>query len=165
MPALQRTYDHFWADSPGPGGVGLASRFAAAWRHVAGRFRGDPWVLGYELGALALHTLVEPYPQLIAGTPRGWGFDRQTRTFTLRYTTARVAGHGRFRAGAVTEIAAPALIYAGHYAARVSGGAILSARDASVLQIAACPGARAISVRISPSGRSRRSCRRAGRVR
>lgn len=49
MPALQRAYDHFWENSPGPGGIGLQDRYAAAWRHVAQRFRGDRSVLGYEL--------------------------------------------------------------------------------------------------------------------
>ena len=35
MPALNRAFDHFWANDPGPGGVGLQDRYAAAWRHVA----------------------------------------------------------------------------------------------------------------------------------
>jgi endoglycosylceramidase len=55
MPALQHAYDHFWANSPGPGGVGLETRYAAAWRHVARRFAGLPSVLGYEL-------FNEPFP-------------------------------------------------------------------------------------------------------
>src|SRR5436305_2466829 len=55
MPALQHAYDHFWADSPGPGGVGLQERYAAAWRHVAQRFRSNHDVLGYEL-------MNEPFP-------------------------------------------------------------------------------------------------------
>jgi endoglycosylceramidase len=55
MPALQHAFDHFWANSPGPGGVGLQDRYAAAWRHVAAYFRHKPWVLGYEL-------LNEPWP-------------------------------------------------------------------------------------------------------
>ena len=49
MPALQHAFDHFWADSPGPGGVGLGERYAAAWGHVAGRFAGDSHLLGYDL--------------------------------------------------------------------------------------------------------------------
>ncbi len=55
MPALQRAFDHFWNNVPGPGGVGLGDRYAAAWRHVAERFRGTPGVLGYEL-------MNEPWP-------------------------------------------------------------------------------------------------------
>ncbi|MEA2470874.1 MAG: endoglycosylceramidase [Thermoleophilaceae bacterium] len=55
MPALQHAFDHFWANDPGPGGVGLQDRYAAAWRHVAERFSGNPSVLGYDL-------LNEPWP-------------------------------------------------------------------------------------------------------
>src|SRR3954452_14498781 len=55
MPALQHAFDHFWANDPGPGGVGLVDRYAAAWRHVAARFRSTPGVLGYDL-------LNEPWP-------------------------------------------------------------------------------------------------------
>jgi endoglycosylceramidase len=54
-PALQHAFDHFWANDPGPGGVGLVDRYAAAWRHVARDFRSSPRVLGYDL-------LNEPWP-------------------------------------------------------------------------------------------------------
>jgi endoglycosylceramidase len=50
MPALQRAFDHFWNNDQG-----LQDRYAAAWRRVAERFRGDPAVLGYDL-------LNEPWP-------------------------------------------------------------------------------------------------------
>jgi endoglycosylceramidase len=49
QPATNRAYDHFWANSPGPGGVGLQDRYAAAWRHVAARFRNAPYNMGYDL--------------------------------------------------------------------------------------------------------------------
>lgn len=52
---LQRAFDNFWANSPGPGGIGLQDRYAAAWAHVAARFRDTPGVLGYEL-------MNEPFP-------------------------------------------------------------------------------------------------------
>lgn len=48
-PALQHANDEFWANAPGPGGVGLQARYAAAWRHVARTFRTVRGVLGYEL--------------------------------------------------------------------------------------------------------------------
>ena len=54
-PALQYAFDHFWSNDPGPGGVGLVDRYAAAWRHVAARFRSTAGVLGYDL-------LNEPWP-------------------------------------------------------------------------------------------------------
>jgi endoglycosylceramidase len=55
MPALWRAFDHFWANDPGPGGVGLQDRYAAAWRHVAQRFAGHPFVMGYDV-------INEPWP-------------------------------------------------------------------------------------------------------
>ena len=55
MPALQRTFDNFWANARGPGGVGVQTRYAAAWRHVAARFRAQRGVMGYDL-------MNEPFP-------------------------------------------------------------------------------------------------------
>jgi endoglycosylceramidase len=55
QPALNRAFDNFWANATGPGGVGLVDRYAAAWKHVAETFSGDPGVLGYDL-------LNEPWP-------------------------------------------------------------------------------------------------------
>ncbi len=55
MPALNRAFDRFWENAPGPGGVGLQDRYAAAWRHVAARFAGHPAVLGYDV-------MNEPWP-------------------------------------------------------------------------------------------------------
>jgi endoglycosylceramidase len=48
-PALDAAFDNFWSDHDGPGGVDLQARYAAAWRFVADRFAGNPWVLGYDL--------------------------------------------------------------------------------------------------------------------
>jgi endoglycosylceramidase len=57
-PALIRAFDHFWANDPGPGGVGLQDRYAAAWGHVARRFASANHTLGFDL-------MNEPWP----GTP------------------------------------------------------------------------------------------------
>jgi endoglycosylceramidase len=83
-PALQHAFDHFWANDPGPGGVGLVDRYAAAWRHVAGRFRDTAGVLGYDL-------LNEPWPGSNwqpcinpAGCP---AFDTGTLASMMRKTT------------------------------------------------------------------------------
>jgi endoglycosylceramidase len=114
---------------------------------------------GSNLETTTLRALVEPYPQVVAGTPTAWSFAPLTSTFRLRYSTARASRRGRFRRGTVTEIAAPRLVYHGHYAARVQGGAIVGERGASTLRIAACPHARTIAVTVTPSGRSAGSCR------
>ena len=58
MPALIRAFDHFWANDPGPGGIGLQDRYAAAFRHVAQRFANRDHTIGYDI-------LNEPWP----GTP------------------------------------------------------------------------------------------------
>lgn len=55
MPALSRAFDNFWENSPGPEGVGLQDRYAAAWAHVARAFRGRPLMMGYDL-------MNEPWP-------------------------------------------------------------------------------------------------------
>jgi endoglycosylceramidase len=109
---------------------------------------------GSNLELPTLRALVEPYPQIVAGTPRSWGFDRATRRFTLRYSTARASGSGRFGLGALTEIATPRLVYRGRYAVQVTGAAIVSRRGASVLRLATCPPARTITVKVVPAGRS-----------
>ena len=51
---LQRAFDNFWANTPVQG-VGLQDRYAAAWRHVAKRFRGSSKLLGYNI-------INEPWP-------------------------------------------------------------------------------------------------------
>jgi endoglycosylceramidase len=61
MAALNRAYDHFWANDPGPGAVGLQDRYAAAWRHVAERFRDADFVMGYD-------PMNEPWPGTVYPT-------------------------------------------------------------------------------------------------
>ena len=51
---LNCAFDSFWANRDVEG-VGLQDRYAAAWRHVASRFRDAPKLLGYNL-------LNEPWP-------------------------------------------------------------------------------------------------------
>jgi endoglycosylceramidase len=53
--ALQRAFDNFWANRAGPDGVALQDRYAAAWAHVARRFRDAPGILGFDV-------FNEPFP-------------------------------------------------------------------------------------------------------
>jgi endoglycosylceramidase len=55
MPALNRAFDHFWANDLAPDGTGLVDRYALAWKHVANRFKTMPGSLGYDL-------MNEPWP-------------------------------------------------------------------------------------------------------
>jgi endoglycosylceramidase len=322
-PALQRAFENFWADQPGPGGVGLQERYVAAWSRVARRFKGDDSVLGYEImnepfpghdyttcagpagcpasdaqltslgrkvdrairridhrtlvmqepyvtfnfgypehvGRLhdrrvvfawhdyclvgtscssnettmqnaaarvaktgegtfmteygagtdqaaldqmvsladqfmvpwtewsyctcrdptgapnegmvldprqpkraanlvpsILHSLVEPYPQVVAGTPRSWAFNRPSKSFRLTYSTTRASGRGRFPVGSITQIATPGFVYRRTYAVHVTGGAIVSRPGAGVLEIASCHRARTVRVTVTPGGPSHGSC-------
>jgi len=53
--ALQRAFEHFWANSPGPGGIPLQDYYVQGLTRVVERFADNPWVLGYEL-------MNEPFP-------------------------------------------------------------------------------------------------------
>ena len=81
QPALMRAFDHFWANDPGPGGVGLQDRYAAAWQHVATYFRSTPRVLGIDL-------FNEPWPgstwETCANTEGCPLFDEQLQAFSQR---------------------------------------------------------------------------------
>jgi endoglycosylceramidase len=85
MRALWRAYDHFWANAAGPGGVGLQDRYAAAWRHVAERFRDEPAVFGYDI-------FNEPFPGSAAARcarPSGSrAFDARLSEFSRRVLRA-----------------------------------------------------------------------------
>jgi len=48
-PALHAAFDNFWANTPGPDGVGIQDHFALAWQHVAERYADEPAVVGYDL--------------------------------------------------------------------------------------------------------------------
>lgn len=48
-PAVVASFAAFWADQPGPGGVGIRTRYARMLGHVAGRFARDTAVAGYDL--------------------------------------------------------------------------------------------------------------------
>jgi endoglycosylceramidase len=54
-PALSRAYDHFWRNTPGPDGRGLADALADAWGVIARQARDLPGLLGYEI-------MNEPWP-------------------------------------------------------------------------------------------------------
>jgi endoglycosylceramidase len=85
MRALWRAYDHFWANDPGPGCVGLQDRYAAAWRHVAARFVDEHAVFGYDI-------FNEPFPGsavLRCVRPGGHpAFDRRLSGFSKRILVA-----------------------------------------------------------------------------
>ena len=84
MQALQRAFDHFWANDPAEG-VPLQDAYASAWRHVAKRFERRRYVAGYDL-------LNEPWPGSAFPTclnPAGCpGFDSTLTEFSKRTIAA-----------------------------------------------------------------------------
>jgi endoglycosylceramidase len=48
-PAVVRSFDLLWADAPGPGGVGILTRYARMLGHVVARFAGEDAVAGYDV--------------------------------------------------------------------------------------------------------------------
>jgi endoglycosylceramidase len=54
-PAMQRAFEHLWANSPGPNGIGLQDYFVQGLERVVARFAADPYVLGTEV-------INEPFP-------------------------------------------------------------------------------------------------------
>jgi endoglycosylceramidase len=54
-PAMQRAFESFWANRPGPDGVGVQDSYITGLVAVAERFAEEPYVFGYEL-------MNEPWP-------------------------------------------------------------------------------------------------------
>lgn len=48
-PAVAQAWTSFYADRPGPGGVGIQQRLVTTWGRIAAGLAGDPAVAGYDL--------------------------------------------------------------------------------------------------------------------
>jgi endoglycosylceramidase len=93
----------------------------------------------------AMSIIDRPYPRAVAGVPEAWKWDAQARTFTLTYTP----GSGR-----TTEVWTSPMHYPAGYDAKVTGGRIVSAANAAVLQLRAERGSREIRLELTPRGTS-----------
>jgi endoglycosylceramidase len=105
-----------------------------------------------------LRLTTRPYPALVSGTPRSFRFESGTRTFALRYSTRRAGTRKRFRAGSITQVVVPRLQYPRGYSALVAGARVLSRTGATILRLAACPGAKNVRLRVI-RGRTPRTSR------
>jgi endoglycosylceramidase len=103
-----------------------------------------------------LDALAVPHPELVAGTPGGYGYDTSTGTFTLTYSTDRADGTGVFPAGSVTDIAVPAVQYPSGYAVDVTGGTATG--TGGILTVASCPGATSVQVTVRPGSGTTSTC-------
>ncbi len=104
MAALWRAFDHFWANDPGPGGVGLQDRYAAAWKHVARYFRTTDGVLGHrhlQRAVPGLAVVDLPEPGRLPGLRRP--ADRLLPEGHRRGAIGRQAHAGVLRAAAVLQ--------------------------------------------------------------
>ena len=107
------------------------------------------WPIGLNATAANLDTLGQPYPELVSGTPGAWSFENDT--FQFSYSTDRADGDGSFGAGSITDISVPVSQFPNGYEATVTGGQVVSAANATDLQIAADPGAGTVTVTVSPA--------------
>ena len=114
--------------------------------------------VGANVKTAKLRILARPYPQVVAGTPESYGFDMSSQTLALRYSVARADGAGSFPSYAESDISVPAVEYPSGYAVSVQGGTVLSAANAPLLRVAACPGAGEVSVTVTPAGAGSGSC-------
>jgi len=57
--AVQTSFDNFWSNQPAPDGIGVQDHYAAAWRHLAERYKDNQIVIGYDL-------MNEPFPGSMA---------------------------------------------------------------------------------------------------
>ena len=48
-PAVAQAWQSFWIDRPGPDGVGIQQHFVETWAWLAGAFKDDPTVVGYDV--------------------------------------------------------------------------------------------------------------------
>jgi endoglycosylceramidase len=112
---------------------------------------------GDNLKQAKLDELVRPYPQLVAGTPKSWSFDRDAKRFELTYSTAR-AGGGGFEGRPLTEVFVPERHYPKGYAVRAEGGAVASAAGARIVTVQACPGASEVRLTVQPQGPNVQDC-------
>jgi endoglycosylceramidase len=154
-----------WGGTSGPQDIArmvtLADEYMLPWSYwYYGSLVPNPLLppRGANLNMANLELLVRPYPQLLSGTPTSWSFEPRSKTFTLTYTTRRVAG-GRFPAGAESDIFIPELQYPHGYHIAVAGAGVLRSGDHQHLRLATCRGARTVIVRVVPGMGRTTSCR------
>jgi endoglycosylceramidase len=108
----------------------------------------EPQGANVKAGKLAL--LARPYPRAVAGTPAGWSWSRESRTFRARWST-KPAGAVAPGPGAATEIVLPRPSYpAGWHVVAIEGGRRVASGEDDVLAVAAQRDAAFVSVTVGP---------------
>ncbi|MFL5869774.1 MAG: cellulase family glycosylhydrolase [Solirubrobacterales bacterium] len=98
-----------------------------------------------------LALIERPYPQAVAGTPLRYGFDPDSREFTLAYSTTAPNGK-RLAPDLETAVFTAPIQYPDGYRAKVTGGRVVSKRNARVLRIERGRGAARVELTIAPAG-------------
>jgi endoglycosylceramidase len=102
---------------------------------------------GDNVDADLLAALVRPYPRIVAGTPRRFGFDRERRRFTLEYSTRLPDGR---RPGELeSEVYVPPLDYGSAYLVRLQGAEATGGLGTPAFRVRACPGVGSVSVSVT----------------
>jgi endoglycosylceramidase len=104
---------------------------------------------GRNVNLAKLRVMAEPYPRLVAGTPRAYAFHPGTRVFQLRYSTTGPGGR-RFGPGSCTAVVVPPVQYPAGYRVTVDGGRVVSRPDAGVLEIESTGLAQVVTVTVRP---------------
>ncbi len=97
-----------------------------------------------------LTVLSRPSPRLIAGTPQNWSWDPAASTFKAAYSTARADGGGSFPAGTVSSFFIHPRFFPKGYQVQVTGGTVVSAANATWLQVAGLAGAGSVALTVTP---------------
>jgi endoglycosylceramidase len=97
-----------------------------------------------------LDVLARPYPRAIAGTPRHFGFDRDTGAFELAYSTRPPDGTAD-AGGSETEVLLPERHYRKGYVVGASGAEVVSRPNERILRLVARPGESSVAVRVEPA--------------
>lgn len=82
-PAVLAAFAAFWEDAPGPGGVGIQTRYVSMLAHLAGRFATSPAVAGYD----------------VMNEPNAFGPDQQAALATFYARSLRSVRAAERRAG------------------------------------------------------------------
>ena len=53
--AVQKAFDNFWSNAKCTTGTGLRDHYVKLWKYIAGRYAGNPYVVGYDI-------MNEPFP-------------------------------------------------------------------------------------------------------
>lgn len=48
-PAVQKSFDHFWNNTPASDGIGIQDHYALLWRKIAERYADEPAVIGFDI--------------------------------------------------------------------------------------------------------------------